>query len=185
MRLRIILAFHIALIYYTQDFRVYEGTRDQPMPGPFPAPPIFFKGKALGTRLNPPTWIRHCELFEYILLKTRINRRIVNRKLDLSINGYLWGKKICKIRDSIKKQHVENKTLHLHSLEDKPKKGAIILKLASFHIQWKRSGLQRSVTFKQGIRKAFGVWKGLGGWICRYLLKNPGYAPFFKRKIFW
>ena len=41
IRLRIILAFHIALIYYTQDFRVYEGTRDQPMPGPFPAPPIF------------------------------------------------------------------------------------------------------------------------------------------------
>ena len=31
----------LALIYYTQDFRVYEGTRDQPMPGPFPAPPIF------------------------------------------------------------------------------------------------------------------------------------------------
>ena len=29
MRLRIILAFLIALIYYTQDFRVYEGTRDQ------------------------------------------------------------------------------------------------------------------------------------------------------------
>ena len=41
VRLRIISAFHIALIYYTQDFRVYEGTRDQPMPGPFPAPPIF------------------------------------------------------------------------------------------------------------------------------------------------
>ena len=40
VKLRIILAFHIALIYYTQDFRVYEGTRDQPMPGPFP-PPIF------------------------------------------------------------------------------------------------------------------------------------------------
>ena len=47
MRLRIILAFHIALIYYTQDFRVYEGTRDQPMPGPFPAPPIFL-GKSPG-----------------------------------------------------------------------------------------------------------------------------------------
>ena len=41
VRLRIILAFQIALIYYTQHFRVYEGTRDQPMPGPFPAPPIF------------------------------------------------------------------------------------------------------------------------------------------------
>ena len=41
VRLRIILAFHIALIYYTQVFRVYEGTCDQPMPGPFPAPPIF------------------------------------------------------------------------------------------------------------------------------------------------
>ena len=41
VRLRIILAFHIALIYYTQDFRVYEGTRDQPIPGPFPAPPFF------------------------------------------------------------------------------------------------------------------------------------------------
>ena len=51
MRLRIILAFHIVLIYYTQDFRVYEGTRDQPMPGPFPAP-SFFEGKALGTRLG-------------------------------------------------------------------------------------------------------------------------------------
>jgi len=51
VRLRIILAFNIALIYYTQDFRVYEGTRDQPMPGPFPADP-FFKGKALGTRLR-------------------------------------------------------------------------------------------------------------------------------------
>ena len=47
MRLRIILAFYIALIYYTQDFRVYEGTRDQPMPGPFPAPPIFL-GKSPG-----------------------------------------------------------------------------------------------------------------------------------------
>ena len=50
VRLRTILAFHKALIYYTQDFRVYEETRDQPMPGPFPAPPIF-EGKALGTRL--------------------------------------------------------------------------------------------------------------------------------------
>ena len=50
MRLRIILAFHIALIYYTQDFSVYEGTRDQPMPGPVPPHP-FFKRKALGTRL--------------------------------------------------------------------------------------------------------------------------------------
>ena len=29
---------------------MYEGTRDQPMPGPFPASSIF-KGKALGTRL--------------------------------------------------------------------------------------------------------------------------------------
>ena len=29
---------------------MYEGTRDQPMPGPFPARTIF-KGKALGTRL--------------------------------------------------------------------------------------------------------------------------------------
>ena len=47
MRLRIILAFHMALIYYTQDFRVYEKTRDQPMPGPFPAPPIFW-GKSPG-----------------------------------------------------------------------------------------------------------------------------------------
>ena len=52
VRLRIILAFHIALIYYTQDFRVYEGTLDQPMPGPFPAPPFFFEAKALGTRLR-------------------------------------------------------------------------------------------------------------------------------------
>ena len=41
VKLRIILAFHIALIYYTQGFRVYEETRDQPMPGPFPTPPIF------------------------------------------------------------------------------------------------------------------------------------------------
>ena len=41
VRLSIILTFHIALIYYTQDFRVYERTRDQPIPGPFPAPPIF------------------------------------------------------------------------------------------------------------------------------------------------
>ena len=48
MRLRIILAFHVALIYYTQDFRVYEGTRDQPMPGPFPAPPIFLREKPWG-----------------------------------------------------------------------------------------------------------------------------------------
>ena len=54
VRLRIILAFHMALIYYTQDFRVYEETRDQPMPGPFPAPPIF-EGKALGTRLDRGT----------------------------------------------------------------------------------------------------------------------------------
>ena len=30
---------------------MYEGTRDQPMPGPFPASSIF-KGKALGTRLR-------------------------------------------------------------------------------------------------------------------------------------
>ena len=48
VRLRIILTFHIALIYYTQDFRVYEGTRDQPMPGPFPAPPIFLREKPWG-----------------------------------------------------------------------------------------------------------------------------------------
>ena len=41
----------MALIYYTQDFRVYEETRDQPMPGPFP-PTHFFEGKALGTRLG-------------------------------------------------------------------------------------------------------------------------------------
>ena len=53
MRLRIILAFHIALIYYNQDFRVYEGTRDQPMPGPFPAPPIFLREKP---------WGRGCEI---------------------------------------------------------------------------------------------------------------------------
>ena len=51
VRLRIILAFHIPLIYYTQDFRVYEGTRDQPMPGPFPAPPIF-KGKSRGDEVE-------------------------------------------------------------------------------------------------------------------------------------
>ena len=51
MRLRIILAFLTALIYYTQDFRVYKGTRDQPMPGLFPPHP-FFKGKALGTGLT-------------------------------------------------------------------------------------------------------------------------------------
>ena len=38
----------MALIYYTQDFRVYEETRDQPMPGPFPAPPIFFREKPWG-----------------------------------------------------------------------------------------------------------------------------------------
>ena len=37
----------MALIYYTQDFRVYEETRDQPMPGPFPAPPMF-GGKSPG-----------------------------------------------------------------------------------------------------------------------------------------
>ena len=48
MRLRIILAFHMALIYYTQDFRVYEETRDKPMPGPFPAPPIFWREKPWG-----------------------------------------------------------------------------------------------------------------------------------------
>ena len=51
MRLRIILAFHIALIYYTQDFRVYEGTRDQPMSRPFPAPPIF-QGKSPGDKVD-------------------------------------------------------------------------------------------------------------------------------------
>ena len=51
MRLRIILAFHKALIYYTQDFRVYEETRDQPMPGPFPAPPIFL-GKSPGDEVD-------------------------------------------------------------------------------------------------------------------------------------
>ena len=51
MRLRIILAFHMALIYYTQDFRVYEETRDQPMPGPFPAPPIFL-GKSPGDEVE-------------------------------------------------------------------------------------------------------------------------------------
>ena len=47
VRSRIILAFHMALIYHTQDFRVYEETRDQPMPGPFSAPPIFW-GKSPG-----------------------------------------------------------------------------------------------------------------------------------------
>ena len=54
MRLRIILAFHMALIYYTQDFRVYEKTRDQPMPGPFPAPPIFW-GKSPGDEVGSST----------------------------------------------------------------------------------------------------------------------------------
>ena len=57
MRLRIILAFHIALIYYTQDFRVYEGTRDQPMPGPFPAPPIF-EGKSPKDEVGAPRLLR-------------------------------------------------------------------------------------------------------------------------------
>ena len=51
VRLRIILAFLIALIYYTQDFSVYEGTRDQPMPGPFPAPPIC-EGKSPGNEVG-------------------------------------------------------------------------------------------------------------------------------------
>ena len=51
VRLRIILAFYMALIYYTQDFRVYEETRDQPMPGPFPAPPIFW-GKSPGDEVG-------------------------------------------------------------------------------------------------------------------------------------
>ena len=41
----------MALIYYTQDFRVYEETRDQPMPGPFPAPPIFL-GKSPGDEVD-------------------------------------------------------------------------------------------------------------------------------------
>ena len=40
--------FHRALIYYTQDLKVYQGTRDQPMPGPFPAPPIFLREKPRG-----------------------------------------------------------------------------------------------------------------------------------------
>ena len=48
VKLRIILAFGLALIYYTQDFRVYERTRDQPMPGPFPAPPVFLREKPWG-----------------------------------------------------------------------------------------------------------------------------------------
>ena len=51
MRLRIILAFHMALIYYTQDFRVYEEARDQPMPEPFPAPPTFW-GKSPGDEVD-------------------------------------------------------------------------------------------------------------------------------------
>ena len=41
----------MALIYYTQDFRVYEETRDQPMPGPFPAPPVFW-GKSPGDEVG-------------------------------------------------------------------------------------------------------------------------------------
>ena len=41
----------MALTYYTQDFRVYEETRDQPMPGPFPAPPIFW-GKSPGDEVG-------------------------------------------------------------------------------------------------------------------------------------
>lgn len=43
-RLRIIYTFdsiHTAIIYYIQDFRVYEETRDQSMTGTFPASPIF------------------------------------------------------------------------------------------------------------------------------------------------
>ena len=49
--LRIILAFHMALIYYTRDFRVYEETRvTSRCQGLFPPHP-FFEGKALGTRL--------------------------------------------------------------------------------------------------------------------------------------
>ena len=35
-------------------FQGVRWTRDRPMPGPFPAPPNFIKGKALGTRLVHP-----------------------------------------------------------------------------------------------------------------------------------
>ena len=51
VRLRIILAFHMAVIYYTQDFRVYEGHVTSRCQGLFPPHP-FFEGKALGTRLT-------------------------------------------------------------------------------------------------------------------------------------
>ena len=36
------MAFHTAIICYTQDFRVYDGTSDQPKQGPFRVPPILF-----------------------------------------------------------------------------------------------------------------------------------------------
>ena len=52
-QLRIILAFHMALIYYTQDFRVYEETRDQPMPA-FSRPTHFLREKP---------WGRGCPIF--------------------------------------------------------------------------------------------------------------------------
>ena len=51
VRLRIILAFHIALMYYTQDFRCTRGHVTSQCQGLF-SPHPFFKGKALGTRLS-------------------------------------------------------------------------------------------------------------------------------------
>ena len=57
----------MALIYYTQDFRVYEGTRDQPMPGPFPAPPIFW-GKSPGDEIEPMVLVQKWPFFQLFFL---------------------------------------------------------------------------------------------------------------------
>ena len=53
----------MALIYYTQDFRVYEGTRDQPMPRPFPAPPTFLREKP---------WGRGCENWHTFIIRPHL-----------------------------------------------------------------------------------------------------------------
>ena len=83
----------MALIHYTQDFRVYEETRDQLMPGPFPTPPIFW-GKSPGDEVAPPQDGKGVKCPGYAwggggggMLKLRFDRYIILWRYQIMLIG--------------------------------------------------------------------------------------------------